>query len=444
MTIKSKFSFLSYNFTPFFDLESFDDSVPGFDDVDDDKIDDVTDDSKEVDDDESSAKSTDDDDDSDDKSDDKDDKREDKKDKGEKDKKDDKKGKEEEQEDEDEEEDDDGKEDEDEEVDENEKSEGRPTIKAIKKAFPEFFKKFPELKHAIFRERAFSQTFGSVEDAQEAAEKANQLDGFTEAIERGDVGTLITSINENLGRDAAVKYAENFLPSLFEVSQKLYAKVTEPVIKQAIRAMYNNGMKSKDKDTVLAARYFAKFYFDDDNVESATKFDTPSRANNEEDNKLKTTQLKAAKTHVDNVIVSKLEKRIKTLIDPEDTMNEFTRDALVDKVVEQVDSLLTKDKSHNAAIKSLWRRAEKDGYVGDALSRIIRAYLGRASQSLPSIIAKHLVDSKNGKKIKAKKDVPSDKSDKSGSKSVELDPRKIDYRRTSDLDILNDKVTVRK
>src|SRR5438445_13483185 len=44
----------------------------------------------------------------------------------------------------------------------------RPTIKAIKAEFPEFFNKFPELKESYLREIEFTKIFPTVEDAKEA------------------------------------------------------------------------------------------------------------------------------------------------------------------------------------------------------------------------------------------------------------------------------------
>src|SRR5690606_17329467 len=54
--------------------------------------------------------------------------------------------------------------------------EGRPTYQELKKADPDIFKKVPGLKDVFFREQKFSETFASVEEAQQAAIKAENFD----------------------------------------------------------------------------------------------------------------------------------------------------------------------------------------------------------------------------------------------------------------------------
>src|SRR6266705_484539 len=83
---------------------------------------------------------------------------------------------EEEDKDEDEEESEDEELEEDKEVEEDEKELDLVTRASdIKKAYPDFFKKFPDVRAAIYRDIQFSQYFASPQDAQVAAERADVL-----------------------------------------------------------------------------------------------------------------------------------------------------------------------------------------------------------------------------------------------------------------------------
>jgi len=46
----------------------------------------------------------------------------------------------------------------------------RPSFKEIKEKYPDFFKTFPELREAFFRESEYTKIFPTVEDAKEALE----------------------------------------------------------------------------------------------------------------------------------------------------------------------------------------------------------------------------------------------------------------------------------
>src|SRR6186713_214399 len=46
----------------------------------------------------------------------------------------------------------------------------RVSYSDVKKEFPEFFKRFPQLKTAFFREQEFTKRFANLEDADEAIE----------------------------------------------------------------------------------------------------------------------------------------------------------------------------------------------------------------------------------------------------------------------------------
>src|SRR5216684_3091765 len=61
---------------------------------------------------------------------------------------------------------------------ENEKYEEIPKRQAILKEFPELFKKFPAIEHAIYREQQYAEIFPTLDDAKEANARLDDFKAF--------------------------------------------------------------------------------------------------------------------------------------------------------------------------------------------------------------------------------------------------------------------------
>lgn len=327
---------------------------------------------------------------------------------------------------------------------EDETDPGKTTVKAVKAKYPTLFKEFPELKAAFFYRQQMAQHFGSIEDAKDAAEKAQNFEQFSESVESGDTGTILDAVAE-MGQSVAVKFVDNFLPSLAERNPRLVARVTAPYVKQAIKLVFDEGTRlgenASGKNLKLAAKYVAQHLFGEDDP---SKFSGEQQRVSPEQERFEKEradfarqQFNTASRDVTKVLQTRISKDVTKQVDPNGTMNEFMRDALVEKVDKEIQKVLAADKAHVARMTSLWKKATKDGYSSEAKSRIISAYLTRAKQSMPSVVAKVKAQGKVDKKQtpESKGTVPS-QSSKSG-KSTQSG--RVDYRRSSDLDILNDR-----
>src|SRR6266568_7493147 len=91
----------------------------------------------------------------------------------------------------------------------------RPTYKEITSKYPDFFKEFPTARHVFFREAEFTNLFGDVDTAKEAAEKSKDYEFFEEKLTSGDPKDLLNALKES---DSLSEFAANFLPSLREAS----------------------------------------------------------------------------------------------------------------------------------------------------------------------------------------------------------------------------------
>src|SRR5216684_2440964 len=64
------------------------------------------------------------------------------------------------------------------EIEEEEKYEEIPKRQAILKEFPELFKKFPAIEHAIYREQQYAEIFPTLDDAKEANARLDDFKAF--------------------------------------------------------------------------------------------------------------------------------------------------------------------------------------------------------------------------------------------------------------------------
>ena len=320
----------------------------------------------------------------------------------------------------------------------------RPTIKDIKEKYPKFFKDFPELRHAFFREKEFSNLFPSVDEAKEAAYKANEFDALEGCITEGNLHPLFETLHKN---DPATlrTFVTSFLPTLYEGSRELFAEVTDPILKNFINSVKREGIRiggDKGKNMQIAARYFAHELTGQAevaDVDLARKGDSPevTRLREQRSNEVKQRHQELL-SDVRNETNVRLTKIIMKDLDPNKALPRFTREAIAKKIDEEIRAKLKQDPSYQSRMDLLWRRAQKSGFRSDAKPQLVSTFLGRARQLLVPI------------RQKARKDAQLDKGEKKPVKKVlrggtssgkttssKLDPKA--YRGMSALDILNDK-----
>lgn len=314
------------------------------------------------------------------------------------------------------------------------------SVKSLKEQYPEIFKKNPGLKDVIFREREYSK-LGPVDDVREAVEKAQSFDNFESRMMEGHIGELIDAIAES-DQNAAVKIAKNFLPAIFERSKPLYAEIATPVVKGVLRNVFTRANNHGDRQLILACQYLSRELFEDKDVLKATRVeedreDPREKEIQEERNKVYKERFDAARTDVIDNVQTRLRSSISKQLDG--NLSEFIREALTDKIINELDVTLVKDKAHMANLSSLWKKASKQGFNSDAKSRIISASLARARAILPAVISKVKAKEKgsgNGKPASKKageKQVPNQGKSKM---SANGQPRKLD-RTVSDFDFLS-------
>jgi len=367
-------------------------------------------------------------------------------------------------EDESEEKDEEDKEDEEESEEEQTDAEGTLSVKDITGKYPKIFKDFPELKKNFFLARQYEQVVPTVEDAKAAVEQANYYQYFQAKVLQGDAKEVLDSINNSGEKAALKKFTDNFLPSLKDVDEPSFYRVTAPVIQQVLYAAIQQGTSGGDKNLAEAAKWIHNFVFGNPNVskpnwnggaKSDEKEVDPERQQFIRDKmNFERTRMEESMTEVSQAITSDIKKMIIKDLDPRNEMQPYMRKKLIEDIIQETGRILGKDQHHLRKMDSLWENLRQTGMRQSGKTRIKDTYLARAIQVLPSVRARLKSEAlgrkpKNNDKTvhrpagKQEREVKTERpAQKFGQKIP--DAKKVDFNKTSDMDIIMGKATLKK
>ena len=319
-----------------------------------------------------------------------------------------------------------------------------PSFGEIKAKYPDIVKDFPGLRGYFYQAAEYSKIFPSVEDAKEALEDNEAFIALREAVINGDSESFIEALKTQ-SDDAVALFGYNFLCKVSEKDGKAYSKIITPLFENLVRHVYNS---SNDENIKNAAMVF-----------SASLWGTTEVA---EGKKTFTQKIEAPKKNDDTESFNKCLNEVSTKtnnalgviiangLDPENNLIPFLKKSIVNSCIEEIWTHLAKDPEHNSVMKARWNRAKLNGFTEDDKTKIISTLLVRAKTLIPSIRAKLKNDAlgitkkASDEKIKkiesgiSRKEVLGGGSGRSSKSDSAPKNGKIDYRKMSDLDILND------
>lgn len=315
----------------------------------------------------------------------------------------------------------------------------------VKEKYPEIFKEFPDLRKAIFHEKEFLKLFATVDEAKEAKERADNFDFLESRLVSGDSEAFLESLNEVDG-EAVGKFSKSFLPTLYQKNRDVYFSIIDPIIQNVIRATYVEGEKSNNNNLKNSAWHFSKFIFGTEKFATEenrhpTNQDPEREKFEKEKKEFFTRRFQEAQSVVEGEIDKKLREWAGQGLDG---VSPTAKKLIGDAVVREVDGILAKDPNHLSTVKSLWKKASNSGFSSEIIARISSTYLARAKDLVPTIRNKYkaeLVPQKNSK-TDEKSQPPS--GDKSKASKGPIDPKLVDFRATSDEDLIAGKFTPRK
>lgn len=324
---------------------------------------------------------------------------------------------------------------------------GHADFATIKKEFPELFKKHPELRDVIFKEREFTKTCGSVSEAKDAMEKAEIFDFIDRSLNNGDPNPLVKALNDG----ALEKFAGTILPTLADRNPELLVKATKPLLMNVLRSMeregVNAGQDSADgKNLIAAAKIFKKFLYGGDyNIPKAEEQQEPDSIKQQrqqlqqQQDQMWTEKMTEFRDTRDSFATSKLTTLISEKLGPTTGLSAKARESIIQGIVDDIGSTLSSDELHMSNMRSLMKRAAKAGFPRNMVGQQIDAYLARARRLVPNAVQAFRQEGGKGKVVTGK--VIPQGSSGSGAPNPS---KKIDYRATSTEDLFNNKVTYRK
>jgi hypothetical protein len=346
---------------------------------------------------------------------------------------------------------------EDEEVDEENEDKDRVTYaKDIKAKYPDFFKEFPDIKAALYRDQRFSEIFGSVKDAESTVAKASALEKIEDdLLNNGDSSELLDTIKKN-SPESYDKVLTSILTHTREKDKETYLKIAAVPIKQVLRAAFRTGGKDDKgnyKDLAKAALLLHKYYFDDYELNEPVEFEGgekkegKTKAQIEYERKLteiNTREFNSFQSSIDNSYVSKMTNHIREGLDKDDRLTEYTKSKIVDDILVEIKNTLNNDDRYKAQMTSLWRKAASNNYANDSKSSIINAALARAKSLVAEVRKKVVSEALKSKSSKEDKDKNKDKNTERNRNDNRREIRKESRRESeskkpkSDLEILRE------
>lgn len=272
-----------------------------------------------------------------------------------------------------------------------------PRKKEVLAKYPNFYKEFPWFEKMQFRDRQYTELFGSYDDAKEVYDRAQVLDSYEADLLRGNTEAVLKQVKET-DTKAFNKLVDNYLPTLAKVDKEAYYEVIGNIGKHIIQEMVKEARsvvgQNKEQGEALnqAALLINQFLF-------GTSTYTPPRPRVEKTDD-KDEQLEQERTNfvrerfetsrndlqikVDNT----LRATISDYIDRNSEMTAYVKKNAIKDALTMLHSSIGNDTAFRRNLDRLWESAFSDRFSQNSLSRIRSMYLGKAKQLLPAVIKK--------------------------------------------------------
>ena len=332
-----------------------------------------------------------------------------------------------------------------------------PEYKDIVKKYPEFFKNFPSMRHIFFRMREMDRIFSSVEEAKEVVQRHDRLGELEQSILAGKADTLLKE-TQAADPKAFTRFAEDFLPQLYQTDKTTYNRAVYPIFVNALREASRAAEEHGNENLGKAANWMAYFLFNKKSVaelpvRSAAdpEIEAERKALSERESRMVTQESQRFEGDTKQTGQKLLKREVTKGLDPDGVLPDFVKDAITERVMQRVGEMMDKDERHIAQMNALWKRAQQSGFSREAKARLVAAYYGRARQLVGPIrrqLVKDAVSKSSGKRGTSTtpqrgRTIPSGGSPRGqGGKSV--DPKTVDWTKTSDADFMAGKVTYKK
>ena len=270
--------------------------------------------------------------------------------------------------------------------------EAPPRKKEVLKEFPEIFKKFPFLEKMMYRDKEYTQLFGSFDDAREIAEKSETFNSFESQLLAGNTEEILRGVKETDER-AFNTIVDDYLPTLAKVDKDAYYHVTGNINRRLIMEMVQEANESNNDDLKQAALIVNRFIFGSD------KFTAPSnRVDHSKDAKTDEVEqerlsfvkerFETSRDDLQSQVDNTLRATISDYIDPKGNMSSYVKKNAVADAMKILTASIADDPTVGSNLKRLWQAAFDNRFGKDHLGRIKSFYLSKAKGNLKNAILK--------------------------------------------------------
>ena len=339
-----------------------------------------------------------------------------------------------------------------------EKKDEKPAKKRI---YDETFEKFPKLKEAFDRDKAYREVFATPDDAKEAVTDLARYERMAVSLEQGNpLGVFNALFNKD--PQIVAKLAANFIPSLLQVNPTLAARAGLPAFNailaqaKATAQNYEGTAKSNLENSVdhlcklIHGKPYDEWLADQKN---APKADPRVEQLEQQLAQERQKEFDNYYNRTADTCYRRLDRLIALSVTKLPGLSVLERKALTRFVKDDVTEMLDKDRAHNTRMGAIWRRVMAGGLKDEQMSEVINAFLGGAKPLMKSVLAKRLVEARKGRRpVKgggagAPPRVPAGGGAQglSGKGHVgPIDINKVNFRQTSDMDLFDGKITFKK
>lgn len=282
-----------------------------------------------------------------------------------------------------------------------------PKKKEILAKYPTIFKDFPWFEKMMYRDRQYTELFGSYDDAKEAAEQVEVLSHFENDLMSGKTETILAKVKE-LDKRAFDKLVDNYLPTLAKVDKEAYLEVVGSVSKRIIEEMVyesrNIGASNQEASNTLkqAALIVNQFLFGSSEYKPYKPRVEPQAEREESQvNQERLSYVRERFEDVRNDLQGKVDKILRSTIseyiDPRNEMSPYVKKHAVRDALSGLHATIGEDKIFRKNLDKLWDHVFSTRFSKDAQSRVQKTYLGKAKSHLKDVIRKARAEALKGK-----------------------------------------------
>lgn len=296
-----------------------------------------------------------------------------------------------------------------------------PRKKDLLKDFPELFKKHPFLEKMLYRDKQYTELFGSFDDAKELAEKAEIFNDFDKQLMSGKTETILKNVKENDSK-AFDKIVDDYLPSLARVDRDAYFEVVGNIGKRLIMDMVKKANELNNDELKAAALAVNQFLFDSNEFipskprSEAKASDEQSEAEKERLGYIQE-RFETSRDDLQGKVDNILKATIDSYIDPKDVMTGYVKKNAVADALKNLQNTIAQDPSFRKTLDKLWRNAFDAKFSKDSIGRIQSFYLSRAKGNLKGAILKARAEALKDLQPRTKREKEDDEDDVKSEKS---------------------------